>query len=353
MARRWLLYAKVVIKNVLILAVAVLLVGVILTKGYERTTLYNNHKLFEENYRMVINSIYFLRQASEHRMTPEEYAEYLTKKQLRIDDFKQNLKKLFEWEKEAFKALGEEWWHMQPGYMFIVKSLLILALTEIFILTAGLYLGLRAGYNGGLLDRVVAGLAPIFSAVPSWFVAILLLFFFFWDFSFLPIDFERHLMDVQLQGGSLPLAYVVGLALPVLTLVISLIWEYAFNVRNLVKFESQSEHVLYDKARGFTDRRIMRKLLRTALPSFLTYTTYNFLEILTSVLVVEVIFDVNGLGKLLWYSFRVFKEGDTVKLVYSPTGIYFVSILMMLFYFANAVIMESLYIKLDPRVGRE
>ncbi|WP_052696192.1 ABC transporter permease subunit [Palaeococcus ferrophilus] len=263
------------------------------------------------------------------------------------------MKRLFEEVGDIVEHLGDEWGHAQPGYMFIVKSLIILALTELFILTAGLYLGLRAGYNGGLLDRAVSGLAPIFSAIPSWFIAILFLFFFAWKSSFLPLDFERYIMDVRLEGGSVPRAYLVGLLLPVLTLVVAMIWEYAFNVRNLVRYESQSEHVLYDRARGLPDRRIMRKLLRTALPSFLTYTTYNFLEILTSVLVVEVIFDVNGIGKLLWWSFRVLKDVSGVNFVYYAGGIYFISILMMLLYFVNAVIMESLYIRLDPRVGRE
>ncbi|WP_297463782.1 hypothetical protein [Thermococcus sp.] len=50
---------------------------------------------------------------------------------------------------------------------FVAKSLALLVLTEIFLLSLGLFLGLRAGYYRGWADKIVSVLAPIFSAMPS------------------------------------------------------------------------------------------------------------------------------------------------------------------------------------------
>ncbi|WP_048150129.1 hypothetical protein [Palaeococcus ferrophilus] len=70
MARRWHLYAKVLIKNILIFVIAVLIFGAVVVKGYEKTTFYNNSDVFDRNYRIVLSSLDHLRQASELRMTP-------------------------------------------------------------------------------------------------------------------------------------------------------------------------------------------------------------------------------------------------------------------------------------------
>ncbi|ASJ01596.1 ABC transporter permease subunit [Thermococcus gorgonarius] len=204
------------------------------------------------------------------------------------------------------------------------------------------------------IDKVITALAPLFSGIPSWFLAILFLYLFYWKLSVFPVDFERNLRDALINGDPTALAHLAGMCLPVITLVTSLVWDYAFNVRNFIKFESESPHILYDKARGLPDRKIMRKLLRTSFPSFLTFTTYNFLDILASVLAVELIFDIHGVGWLMGMSLRVVKEEvEGVKIFYWPWGLFFATFVMMLLYFITTVVLESLYVKLDPRSRRE
>ncbi|KUH34382.1 hypothetical protein APY94_02240 [Thermococcus celericrescens] len=234
---------------------------------------------------------------------------------------------------------------------FVIKSFALLVLTEIFLLAFGLFLGLRAGYYRGWADKVVSVLAPTFSAMPSWFIGVVFLFLFYWKLSLFPINFEDTINWAEVHGTLSTGTYLKALALPVLTLVFSSLWEYAFNVRNMIVNERSSDHVLYDVARGLPEGRIMRKLLRTALPAFLTFTTYNFLEILTGMMLIEVIFNIHGLGYLMAISFGLTRIGDGYGFAYAPEILFFATAVMMLFYFINAVVMEGLYLYLDPRSG--
>ena len=179
------------------------------------------------------------------------------------------------------------------------------------------------------------------------------LFLFYWKLSLFPLDFEDTINWAEMHGTLSTGTYLRALALPVLTLVFSSLWEYAFNVRNIVVNERSSDHVLYDVARGLPEGKIMLKLLKTALPAFLTFTTYNFLEILTGMMLIEVIFNIHDLGYLMAISFGLTRVGDGFGFAYAPELLFFATAVMMLFYFVNAVVMEGLYLYLDPRSGGE
>ncbi|ASA78565.1 ABC transporter permease subunit [Thermococcus sp. 5-4] len=352
MSGRWHLYLWVLIKNLILFTIGVLILDYMAVLGHINAELYNSD-VYGDYLDMVSHLPESVKEVIEKHVSLEQLAKEMAMEALGLSS-KREL--MMDHLRVVYNFFANPHTKTRSGYeyyTYILKSLMLVIFTELFILTFGLYLGLRAGYRGGWTDRLLSVLTPIFSAIPSWFIAVVLLYTLYWRMSLLPIDFEGHLRDVSINGGSIPLAYVVGLLLPVLTLVVAMIWEYAFNVRNLVKFESTEGHVLYDRARGLPDRRIMRKLLRTALPAFLTFTTYNFLEILMSAFVVEIIFNIHGVGWILARSFRLGHGVNGVTFYYSSYGVFFAAFVMLLFYFINAVVMESLYIHLDPRVGRE
>ncbi|NJE76799.1 ABC transporter permease [Thermococcus sp. ES12] len=352
MSGRWHLYLKVLIKNLALFVIGVLILDYLAVLGHVNAELYNSD-VYGDYLDMVSHLPESVKKVIEKHVSLEQLAKEMAMEALGISSKRELMKDHLEVVYHFFANPHEKTKAGYEYYTYILKSLLLVIFTELFILTFGLYLGLRAGYRGGWADRFLSVLTPLFSAIPSWFIAVVLLYTLYWKASLLPIDFEGHLRNVSINGGSLPLAYLMGLLLPVLTLVVAMIWEYAFNVRNLIKFESNEGHVLYDRARGLPDRRIMRKLLRMALPAFLTFTTYNFLEILMSAFVVEIIFNIHGVGWILVSSFRMGHGVNGVTFYYSSYGVFFAAFVMMLFYFINAVVMESLYIHLDPRTGRE
>ncbi|WP_457751470.1 ABC transporter permease subunit [Thermococcus sp.] len=132
---------------------------------------------------------------------------------------------------------------------------------------------------------------------------------------------------------------------PAFTLFLAMVWEYAFTISTFIQEEKEEYHVVADKAKGLPDGRIKKKLLRVALPSFLTYTTYNFIDMLMNLLVVELVFSVPGLGYLLVASFKVIHKGpDGIYLLYRPQLIFFVSFVILFLYTINSILMEGLYI---------
>ncbi|CAD5243240.1 ABC transporter permease subunit [Thermococcus camini] len=234
-------------------------------------------------------------------------------------------------------------------------TVLLLTMTLVFLL--GLYWGLKAGYQGGQWDKVLSTLAPIFSAIPGWFWAIFLLWTLWWRLDLSTIDYTSYIARAKATGEVSVFTYLNALLLPVLTLTFANVVIYAFNVRTLVRRETHEEHFFADVLKGLPDKRIMKKLLRTVLPSFLTFTSYNFLSLLINAMAVEKLFNVNGIGYVFARSagknYYPSPGGEiTQTFTFNGRYIFFVALVMVLLYFINSTVMEALYLKLDPRVRR-
>ncbi|NJE30235.1 ABC transporter permease [Thermococcus sp. 18S1] len=239
----------------------------------------------------------------------------------------------------------------------ILTTFTVLLLTMVLVFLLGLYWGLKAGYRGGWWDRILSALAPIFSAIPGWFWAIFLLWMLWWRLDLSTIDYMGYIAHAKATGEISVLTYLNALLLPVLTLTFANVVIYAFNVRTLVKKETHEEHFFADVLKGLPDRRIMKKLLRTVLPSFLTFTSYNFLGLLINAMAVEKLFNVNGIGYVFAHSagkdYYVSPSGEIEStFVFHGNALFFVAAVMVLLYFLNSAVMEALYLKLDPRVRR-
>ncbi|WP_297549978.1 ABC transporter permease [Thermococcus sp.] len=238
------------------------------------------------------------------------------------------------------------WVGTTPGKS-ILLTLTIMTLSLLLILIFGALWGLRAGYRGGLPDRILSVLGPSFSAIPGWFWAVVLLWVLWWKLSVLPLSYLDYVHRASVEGRVTIFTYLKGLSLPILTLTLVNIPVYAMTVRNLVVREKSEDYVIIDIIKGLPDRKIERKLLRVVLPSFLTFTSYSFLNLLINDMAVEVLFNVPGIG-------RAFLIGAWI-LLYKGRGdlLFFASLVMSVMYFLNTSIFEALYLRLDPRVRRD
>lgn len=240
----------------------------------------------------------------------------------------------------------------------ILLTLVILSLTMALIFLTGLYWGIRAGYKGGWSDRVLSFLAPIFSGIPGWFWAILMMWLLWWNLDISTINYMDYIKHAEGMKQLNLFTYLKALLLPVITLTASNVVVYAFSVRNLIVKERSAEYFAIDPLKGLSDTRIMRKLLRTTLPSFLTFTSYNFLGLMSNAMAVEYLFNVPGIGYVFANSVKVVyfstESGAMHRyLFFNGDDIFFVTLIMGLFYFLNSAVMEVLYLKLDPRVRRD
>ncbi len=161
------------------------------------------------------------------------------------------------------------------------------------------------------------------------------------------------LAEASAHGGVNAGTYLLAYLGPALAVFLAMVFEYAFIVKNLIAQERISDHVLADRAKRLPDGKIRRKVLKTALAQFLAYTTYNLLEVLTAVFVVEIIFNVKGMGYLLLASFRVvYKPPQGIDIYIYPQLLIFVSLVMLALYFVVSTVMEGIYVRIDPRVSR-
>ena len=347
---------KVITKNFAFFMVAVLVFLILVTSAQWKLTQYKIQDVFNQNLKAIREyREYFDDNMKELGMNETEYAWYLTYKTLGIEPtFRGTLEHYLKTGLFIIRNIGSanlEGFNHPLSY-YLKNTVIIIILVETCILTAGTYLGLRAGYKGGHLDSVISTMAQLFSAIPVWFIGAVV-FLLAWRFSVVP-DFTMRIQLASTDGSPGLSDYAIGFALPAITMILSATWEYAFTLRSIVVSERKSDHVTYDIARGLPDRKIMRKLLRVVFPSVLTYATYNFMDILMSVLVVEVVFDVPGLGYMLLRSFRVInKPPEGVEFVYYPQAIFLVGFAMLLIYFINSLLTEIVYVYLDPRVRKQ
>ena len=303
--------------------------------------------------RVTLNTPVDLKTLSpEERAQYEKYVNEITelKQRMDIESIKTRVKAYFRYLIKEFR--GKKLWKTLKT---IGLSFAVLTMTTLLIFAFGLYWGLKAGYKGGFWDRVLSALAPLFSGIPAWFWALLFVWTLWWKWDIGDISYTNSLMRAKAYGGAGIMAYLNALLLPVIALTLSNVVVYAFNVRNLVKREAFEEYFFIDGLKGLPERRIMRKLLRTVLPSFLTFTSYNFLNLMMSAMAVEKLFEVPGIGKVLADSVEViylpneFGEPKIPHLHFDGFSIFFVAFVMAAFYFLNSTVLEALYLYLDPR----
>ncbi|WP_099209551.1 ABC transporter permease subunit [Thermococcus henrietii] len=345
---------RVVLKNTVLFIIVALLFLTLVTAAQWSVTKFKMKDVF-------ISNLAFVRENKEHLegemeklgMNETEYAWYLTYKQLNIrPTFTGTLEYYARTAFSIFGKTGRELFSggfRQSVWYYLRNTLIILLLVELTILGLGTYLGLKAGYDGGKLDALISTLAQLFSAVPVWFIGALI-FLLSWRVSVIP-DFTMRLQLTATGTTGKASAYIIGFLLPAITMVLASVWEYAYTLRNILATEKENDYVIYDRARGLPEGRIRRKLLRLVLPSFLTYTSYNFMEVLMSVLVIEVVFDVPGLGYILLNSFKAVNvPPHGVEYYYYPQAIFTVGFFMILLYYLNSLLVDLLYVYLDPRV---
>ncbi|NJE54525.1 ABC transporter permease [Thermococcus sp. 21S9] len=345
---------RVILRNTGLFVIATIIFLTLVTTAQWSVTKYQMKDRFVSNLRFIQEEkARFEAEMQKLGMNETEYAWYLTYKQL-------NIKPTFTgtleyYARTAFSIFGKSGRGLLGGgfshsiWYYLRNTVVILLIVELTVIGLGTYLGLKAGYNGGKLDTLVSTLAQLFSAVPVWFIGALV-FLLAWRFSIVP-DFTMRVQLAVTDTMGKASAYIVGFLLPAITMVLASIWEYAYTLRNIVVGERKSDYITYDRARGLPEGRIRKKLLRVVFPSFLTYTTYNFMDILMSVLVVEVVFDVPGLGYVLLNSFKAInKPPHGVDYYYYPQAIFAVGFFMILLYYINSLLADLLYVYLDPRV---
>ena len=194
--------------------------------------------------------------------------------------------------------LGVSYSYRQPVWDLIAPKVLVTlclsGLTFVLIVAVSIPLGLRsARSSGGILGGVRTLVNQLCMAVPPFFTGILLS----WLFSALRRRFVHGQfpgLDKDL-GGSLKYLFFAALALAIPRIAMTVRM-----LRSTVQGEMRKDYVRTAISRG-NDRGgvLYRHVLKNALVPVVTFLAQTMAEIVASSIVVEQVFAIPGLGRML------------------------------------------------------
>ncbi len=220
-------------------------------------------------------------------------------------------------------------------------TVLLLSTSSVITAVVGLLVGVRMATRvGSRLDRAMAYFAAISFAVPSWWLGILLILVLAFQLDLLPAGGMYSTPPPEGRWDrALDLAHHA--ILPILTLVPVNVGPYIYSVRTMTVTVAQEDHVQLARAKGLPEGQVTRRhILRVAAPPIVTALILGLAGSLSGAILVETIFNWQGMGRLYFDAIGAVDEGVIVAMTFIFTLIYVVL----------RFLLDILYVLLDPRV---
>ena len=179
-------------------------------------------------------------------------------------------------------------------------TLILFGLGEVLAIAEGLALGAYSGWKrGGIVDYLGNGLSLILYSTPYFLLGMGLLLLFATGLGWFP-TFGMSTAGATYDGLWDRLADYAGhLVLPLATVALGLIGQYAILMRSSVIDTLGEDYVTTARAMGLRDTRILRDhALPNALLPTVTLVAINLGYVVAGAITVEVVFNWPGLGTL-------------------------------------------------------
>jgi peptide/nickel transport system permease protein len=224
----------------------------------------------------------------------------------------------------------------------LATTLALVGLATAVTMWLGIILGRVSGWRRGRRTDVLITMTTLFGySMPSFWVSLVLIFAFAVELNLFPVHGEISPDYGTLDPLSKVLDRLYHLVLPVLTFAITNIAWFSMTLRNSLTDVLPEDYMLTAAAKGLTeDQQLRWHALPNARLPVVTAAAIYFGWVLSGAIVVEVVFDFQGLGKLTW---------DATRALDFPlmSAIFFIATLGVVV--ANALA-DVLYMFLDPRV---
>ena len=204
-------------------------------------------------------------------------------------------------------------------------------LSILFGTIVGLFLGITAAlHRGKFLDGVCTVVSILGVCIPSYVFMIFLQYFFSYKISFFPYFFD-------------PSRFLFSAIMPSLSLSLFAIATVARFTRNEMIEVMNSDYVKLAESKGLYGFELMRRhVLRNALIPIVTVIAPLVVDLLTGAMVMEKIYGINGVGKLMVDAIA----GDGIDYNYVlALGIVFSSL-----YIGIMLLLDIMYGIIDPRI---
>lgn len=204
----------------------------------------------------------------------------------------------------------------------------------------GNLLGAFSAYKGGRFDSVAFTLSLVFSNIPYYCLAIVLLYLLAVRFGIFPVGGGYSFGTVPTLSWHFISDAIHHYVLPYLSMVLVAIGGQAIGMREMSIYELTSDYVNYARNLGIKDEKIIRYVFKNAMLPQITGLAISFGTMMGGALVTESVFSYPGVGSLL---FTAIRQSD-YPLIQGCTLIITVAVLI-----ANFLV-EIAYGFIDPRI---
>lgn len=217
---------------------------------------------------------------------------------------------------------------------------LLAYLVAIFL---GIYLAFR---NGQKIDKILSNLAFIFYAIPVFWLATIGITFLTKGNLGIGL-FPGLKIDLLMGGGyfwNIPIHQWPYFILPILCMALPVIAYLSKQMKSSILTEKNKLYAISLQSQGISSTRFYRKqLVKNALFPIITQLAAIFPALITGSLIIEVLFNIPGMGRLLY---------DSILANDWPI-VFPIVLLAGLFTIIGYFISDLLYIRIDPRIKPE
>ena len=244
--------------------------------------------------------------------------------------------------------LGDSIIQNRPVGEMIAEKLgptIVLGLTSALLaLIIGTPLGVMAARKEGKpVDMVVSGTQYVFSAMPQFWLGLMLIILFSSNLDIFP---SYGMTDARADhtGINYVIDVLYHMCLPAITLTLTLIPQYFKIAKSSVLQVTNEEFIQTFKAAGMPVKQIFRKyILRNAILPTVTIFGISMAYLLTGVMLIEIVFAWPGMGRLMMTAIN---QRDYPTLI----GI---NLIMAISVAVVMLLVDIIYAKLDPRIRYE
>jgi peptide/nickel transport system permease protein len=181
----------------------------------------------------------------------------------------------------------------------------LVGLATVLAFALGSLVGIVAGWRrGSKLDSVLPSVFVVTSALPYFWVALLLILVFsVWANGFLPSDFNYDPAYTPGFNGDFITSVLQHGILPAATIVITAVGGWVLTMRNNMITTLAEDYVRMGRAKGLSNNRIMYNYAaRNAMLPNLSGFAMSLGFVISGAILVEYVFNYPGLGYLLYNS---------------------------------------------------
>lgn len=202
---------------------------------------------------------------------------------------------------------------------------LSLIITILISVTVGV---LCAVYEGSIGDKITRGIVFLGTAMPSFWVGLLLIWIFSVKLNIFPTSGMETTSSVVLPAVTLSLAYIST---------------YVRLIRNNMIQNKQQNYVIYGRVRGLKESTIIKHIFKNSLQSSITALGMSIPKLIAGTVIVENIFAWPGIGRLCVTA--IFNRDYPIIQAY-------ILIMAVMFVLCNLLV-DVFSASIDPRMRKE